>query len=149
MLHQQYRRLCRILVDVDEWGQVDVLNLLLRYARTMLPRPIEASPEELDRDVKFLLTSAEPLFQSRNPAVSGRCAMFIFLLMLACSIIGSTRCYSCFLLCRAVFLSSTNRATTAPASTHFKGSRTCCYRLCACYLTSHTGIILRGTMTIS
>ncbi|KAJ7931408.1 adaptin N terminal region-domain-containing protein [Mycena leptocephala] len=66
MLHQQYRRLCRILVDVDEWGQIDLLNLLLRYARTMLPRPVE---EELDADVKFLLTSAEPLFQSRNPAV--------------------------------------------------------------------------------
>ncbi|KAJ7178612.1 adaptin N terminal region-domain-containing protein [Mycena crocata] len=66
MLHQQYRRLCRTLVDVDEWGQVDLLNLLLRYARTMLPRPIE---EDIDADVKFLLTSAEPLFQSRNPAV--------------------------------------------------------------------------------
>ncbi|KAJ7494593.1 adaptin N terminal region-domain-containing protein, partial [Mycena galericulata] len=66
MLHQQYRRLCRILVDVDEWGQIDLLNLLLRYARTMLSRPIE---EDIDVDVKFLLTSAEPLFQSRNPAV--------------------------------------------------------------------------------
>ncbi|KAK7033043.1 AP complex subunit beta [Favolaschia claudopus] len=66
MLHQQYRRLCRILVDVDEWGQIDLLNLLLRYARTMLPRPTE---DEIDNDVKFLLTSAEPLFQSRNPAV--------------------------------------------------------------------------------
>ncbi|KAJ7650429.1 adaptin N terminal region-domain-containing protein [Roridomyces roridus] len=66
MLHQQYRRLCRMLVDVDEWGQIDLLNLLLRYARTMLPRPSE---EEIDVDVKVLLTSAEPLFQSRNPAV--------------------------------------------------------------------------------
>ncbi|KAJ7274492.1 adaptin N terminal region-domain-containing protein [Mycena haematopus] len=66
MLHQQYRRLCRILVDVDEWGQVDLLNLLLRYARMMLPRPSE---EDIDTDIKFLLTSAEPLFQSRNPAV--------------------------------------------------------------------------------
>ncbi|KAJ7219906.1 adaptin N terminal region-domain-containing protein [Mycena pura] len=66
MLHQQYRRLCRVLVDVDEWGQINLLNLLLRYVRTMLPRPME---EEIDPDVKFLLTSAEPLFQSRNPAV--------------------------------------------------------------------------------
>ncbi|KAJ7475683.1 adaptin N terminal region-domain-containing protein [Mycena latifolia] len=66
MLHPQYRRLCRILIDVDEWGQIDILNLLLRYARNMLPRPSEG---EIDVDVKFLLTSAEPLFQSRNPAV--------------------------------------------------------------------------------
>lgn len=71
MMHQQYRRLCRILVDVDEWGQIDLLNLLLRYARTMLPRPIG---EEIDTDIKFLLTSAEPLFQSRNPAVR----LFVF-----------------------------------------------------------------------
>ncbi|KAF9466467.1 adaptin N terminal region-domain-containing protein [Collybia nuda] len=70
LIHQQYRRLCRILIDVDEWGQVGVLNLLLRYARTMLPRPIVAADsEELDNDVKLLLTSAEPLLHSRNPAV--------------------------------------------------------------------------------
>ncbi|KAJ7104301.1 adaptin N terminal region-domain-containing protein [Mycena belliarum] len=66
MLHTQYRRLCRILLDVDEWGQINLLHLLLRYARTMLPRPTE---EDIDVDIKFLLTSAEPLFQSRNPAV--------------------------------------------------------------------------------
>ena len=70
LLHQQYRRLCKILVDADEWGQVDVMNLLLRYARTMLPRPaVRDDGEELDKDVKLLLESAEPLFQSRNPAV--------------------------------------------------------------------------------
>ncbi|KAF7309545.1 AP complex subunit beta [Mycena indigotica] len=66
MLHQQYRRLCRMLVDVDEWGQISLLNLLLRYARTMLTRPNE---DEIDVDIKLLLTSAEPLFQSRNAAV--------------------------------------------------------------------------------
>ncbi|KAJ7052497.1 adaptin N terminal region-domain-containing protein [Mycena amicta] len=66
MLHQQFRRLCRMLVDVDEWGQINVLNLLLRYARTMLSRPTE---DDVDSDIKFLLSSAEPLFQSRNPAV--------------------------------------------------------------------------------
>lgn len=72
LLHQQYRRLCRLLVDVDEWGQVDLLSLLLRYARTMLARPV-VSPEgneEVDQDVQLLYRSAEPLFQSRNPAVS-------------------------------------------------------------------------------
>ncbi|KAG6828949.1 hypothetical protein H0H87_000222 [Tephrocybe sp. NHM501043] len=65
LLHQQYRRLCKIIVDVDEWGQVDLANLLLRYVRTMLPRP----NDEIDKDVELLKTSVEPLFQSRNPAV--------------------------------------------------------------------------------
>ncbi|KAI5985981.1 adaptin N terminal region-domain-containing protein, partial [Pisolithus albus] len=74
LLHQQYRRLCRMLVDVDEWGQVNLLNLLLRYARTMLPKPAIThdaglETEELDKDLQLLQSSAEPLFQSRNPAV--------------------------------------------------------------------------------
>lgn len=74
LLHQQYRRLCRVVVEVDEWGQVDLLNLLLRYARTMLQRPIltcegESHKEDLDGDLQLLLSSAEPLFHSRNPAV--------------------------------------------------------------------------------
>lgn len=78
LIHTQYRRLCRILVDVDEWGQVELIDLLLRYARSMLTRPIvtisptatgEEAEEEVDKDLELLLTSAEPLFQSRNPAV--------------------------------------------------------------------------------
>jgi AP-3 complex subunit beta len=66
LLHRQYRRLCRALIDVDEWGQVDLMNLLLRYARTMLPRPVG---DEVDSDVKLLLTSAETVLMSCNPAV--------------------------------------------------------------------------------
>lgn len=83
LLHEHYRRLCRILVEVDEWGQVDLINLLLRYARTMLPRPVskgvvggdsEKEEEEIDSDVKLLLESVEGTFQNRNPAVR----VFIF-----------------------------------------------------------------------
>ncbi|KAI0926282.1 hypothetical protein AcW1_008493 [Taiwanofungus camphoratus] len=75
LLHQHYRRLCRTLIDADEWGQVDLLHLLVRYARTMLPRPSVVtksegvSEEEVDTDLRLLLSSSEPLFQSQNPAV--------------------------------------------------------------------------------
>lgn len=70
LLHRHYRRLCKVIVDVDEWGQVDLANLLLRYARTMLPRPIsKAGAEEVDKDLELLLNAVGPLFQSRNPAV--------------------------------------------------------------------------------
>ncbi len=56
---------------MDEWGQVDLMNLLLRYARTMLPRPIlNGGLVDTDPDVELLLTSAEPLLQSRDSAVS-------------------------------------------------------------------------------
>lgn len=71
-------------MEVDEWGQVDLINLLLRYARTMLPRPVgrkvskggdsEKEEEEIDSDVKLLLESVEGTFQNRNPAVR----VFIF-----------------------------------------------------------------------
>ncbi|KAI0073677.1 hypothetical protein K474DRAFT_170602 [Panus rudis PR-1116 ss-1] len=74
LLHQHYRRLCKTLIDVDEWGQVELLGLLIRYARVMLPRPIVTDEggeqhEEVDNDLQLLLTSSEPLFQSSNPAV--------------------------------------------------------------------------------
>jgi AP-3 complex subunit beta len=42
------------------------MNLLLRYARVMLPRRDE---EELDKDLQLLLTSTESVCYSRNPAV--------------------------------------------------------------------------------
>ncbi|PPQ75253.1 hypothetical protein CVT24_007431 [Panaeolus cyanescens] len=74
LLHQHYRRLCKILLDVDEWGQVGLMNLLLRYVRTMLARPIihegpNGTEEELDKDLKLLLDSVDPVFLSRNPSV--------------------------------------------------------------------------------
>ncbi len=76
LLHTHYRRLCRVLVDVDEWGQVNLLELLIRYARTMLSCPTAShdgpgeEKDDVDPDLELLLTSAEPLFRSRNPAVS-------------------------------------------------------------------------------
>ncbi|KAJ3556780.1 hypothetical protein NM688_g1828 [Phlebia brevispora] len=75
LLHPHYRRLCRTLADVDEWGQVELLDLLTRYARTMLPRPMVTqdangeTKEEIDSDVQLLLTTSAPLYQSHNPAV--------------------------------------------------------------------------------
>ncbi|KAJ8509159.1 hypothetical protein ONZ45_g8667 [Pleurotus djamor] len=69
LLHQRYRRLCRLLVDADEWGQVNLMNLLLRYARTMLSRPPLSDEADFDPDLTLLLKSAEPLLQSRNPVV--------------------------------------------------------------------------------
>jgi AP-3 complex subunit beta len=39
MLHQRYRQLCAQLLDTDEWGQIAILTLLLRYARTQFVNP--------------------------------------------------------------------------------------------------------------
>lgn len=79
LLHPHFRRLCKILVDVDEWGQVEMMRLLTRYVRCMCVRTREGDlgdgeeggeGEELDKDVKLLIESVLPVLQSRNPAVS-------------------------------------------------------------------------------
>lgn len=38
LLHPVYRRLCRMIVDMDEWGQLAVLKLLTVYARQCFPQ---------------------------------------------------------------------------------------------------------------
>lgn len=38
-LHLHFRRICRLLVDADEWGQIVALEVLARYARAMLEKP--------------------------------------------------------------------------------------------------------------
>ena len=41
LIHKNYRRLCAILMDLEEWGQVAVLNMLTRYARMQFADPNE------------------------------------------------------------------------------------------------------------
>ncbi|KAL1235440.1 AP-3 complex subunit [Trichinella spiralis] len=92
LIHKHYRKLCAALVDVDEWGQVLIINMLTRYARTQFTDPaiLEKSssdcgnelsdesgsdisftkkPTELDPDLRMLLKNSKSLLQSRNSAV--------------------------------------------------------------------------------
>ncbi|XP_055855932.1 AP-3 complex subunit beta-2 [Episyrphus balteatus] len=39
LIHKNFRKLCNLLVDVDEWGQVIIINMLTRYARTQFTNP--------------------------------------------------------------------------------------------------------------
>ena len=73
LLHKHYRRLCRSLLDIDAWGQVSVLDLLARYARSMLSRPVpsdQSSANNIDPDLQLLLNNTEPLFMSQSTSVS-------------------------------------------------------------------------------
>jgi AP-3 complex subunit beta len=56
LIHPHYRRICRMLIDTDEWGQIAIMNLFLRYARTQFVDPnakvtieIRDSPHERGR----------------------------------------------------------------------------------------------------
>ncbi|XP_034402266.1 AP-3 complex subunit beta-1 isoform X3 [Cyclopterus lumpus] len=94
LIHKNYRKLCNLLVDVEEWGQVVIISMLTRYARTQFTSPwkegamfdednekafyeseeekkdqTEATPYTMDPDHRLLLRNTKPLLQSRNTAV--------------------------------------------------------------------------------
>ncbi|XP_023278101.1 AP-3 complex subunit beta-1 isoform X2 [Seriola lalandi dorsalis] len=96
LIHKNYRKLCNLLVDVEEWGQVVIISMLTRYARTQFISPwkegatfdennektfydsdseekkeqqLEAKPYVMDPDHRLLLRNTKPLLQSRNTAV--------------------------------------------------------------------------------
>lgn len=55
------------MADVDEWGQIVMIGLLTRYARSQFVAPTPS--EGVDPDLSLLLSSCRPLLQSRNCAV--------------------------------------------------------------------------------
>ena len=76
LIHPNYRKFVSLLVDFDEWGQVILIDLLIRYAKTQFLDPnakLTDSSEDimttLDPDHRLLLRNSKPLFQSRNSAV--------------------------------------------------------------------------------
>ncbi|XP_050349883.1 AP-3 complex subunit beta-2 [Nymphalis io] len=89
LIHRSYRKLCSLLADVDEWGQLTLLNVLTVYAKTCFPNPnndsyssdsdkpfYESDSEgaggaegAVDGDLRLLLRAAKPLLQSRNAGV--------------------------------------------------------------------------------
>ncbi|XP_066237803.1 AP-3 complex subunit beta-1 isoform X1 [Saccopteryx leptura] len=95
LIHKNYRKLCNLLVDVEEWGQVVIIHMLTRYARTQFVSPwrendgIEDNdknfyesddeqkektderkkPYTMDPDHRLLIRNTKPLLQSRNAAV--------------------------------------------------------------------------------
>jgi AP-3 complex subunit beta len=79
LLHPHYRRLTSLMCDVDEWGQIVIVNTLLRYARTQFLNPQES------KDTKRTRTMTED-----SEDDSGACPV------LSCPVL------SCPVLCAAV-----------------------------------------------
>uniref|UniRef100_A0A8C9ZSM2 AP-3 complex subunit beta n=1 Tax=Sander lucioperca TaxID=283035 RepID=A0A8C9ZSM2_SANLU len=86
LIHKNYRKLCNLLIDVEEWGQVVIINMLTRYARTQFLNPNMNEEEEekdkkpyvMDPDHRLLLRNTKPLLQSRNAAVVMAVAQLYF-----------------------------------------------------------------------
>ena len=67
LLHGCYRKVCHLLTDMDEWGQVVVMDALMQYCRTYFKQPrgqVKGSAERIDqerrvtRNTRKLSTSA-------------------------------------------------------------------------------------------
>ena len=56
LLHPHYRKLCHLVADLDEWGQIVTLNLLSRYARTFFVKPAEEGEEAAKAPAKAKAT---------------------------------------------------------------------------------------------
>jgi AP-3 complex subunit beta len=39
LIHPHYRKLCNLLADIEEWGQIAIINLLTRYGRSQFANP--------------------------------------------------------------------------------------------------------------
>ena len=51
LIHKQFRKLCNLIADIDEWGQVVIVNMLLRYARTQFVDP-NKNGDNWEKEVK-------------------------------------------------------------------------------------------------
>jgi vesicle coat complex subunit len=99
LIHSNYRKLCNLLADIDEWNQIEIIQMLTRYARTQFLNPdveremkkkqreakvVEGEGDEdedysdefetdyqtdLDPDHRLLLKATLPLLHSRNAGV--------------------------------------------------------------------------------
>lgn len=67
LLHPHYRRFCRALEQMDPWGQISMLHVLLRYARVHFRDYKTVS--ERNEDLSLLIEYAAPLFYSLNTSV--------------------------------------------------------------------------------
>jgi AP-3 complex subunit beta len=53
LLHTSYRKICHLLTDMDEWGQVVIIDLLARYCRAFFKQPKGwkgGTAEKIDRE---------------------------------------------------------------------------------------------------
>uniref|UniRef100_A0A452TD60 AP-3 complex subunit beta-1 n=1 Tax=Ursus maritimus TaxID=29073 RepID=A0A452TD60_URSMA len=53
LIHKNYRKLCNLLVDVEEWGQVVIIHMLTRYARTQFVSPWKEDDGLEDNEKNF------------------------------------------------------------------------------------------------
>ena len=67
LIHHNYRKLCHLLCDLDEWGQIEAINMLTRYCRVHFMDPGKAKEAKrkakeqrrADREARKLANGAD------------------------------------------------------------------------------------------
>ncbi|XP_066414709.1 AP-3 complex subunit beta-2 isoform X1 [Molothrus aeneus] len=59
LIHKNYRKLCNLLIDVEEWGQVVIINMLTRYARTQFLSPNQNQESLLEENTEKAFYGSE------------------------------------------------------------------------------------------
>ena len=54
LLHKSYRKLCHLLTDIDEWGQIVTIDVLSRYCRINFVDPGHGDAEKIDSQKRRL-----------------------------------------------------------------------------------------------
>lgn len=73
LIHASFRKICHLLTDMDEWGQVVVIDMLARYCRTFFKEPRgwrSGTAEKIDRE-RRVRRSALGIVQTANSKFSG------------------------------------------------------------------------------
>ncbi|KAH3756659.1 AP-3 complex subunit beta-2 [Pelomyxa schiedti] len=72
LIHPIFSKLCNMLPNMDEWGQISLITLLQSYGRSNFTSPHNPdihTCNDLDVDYQLLIKSSKPLLHSQSPAV--------------------------------------------------------------------------------
>jgi AP-3 complex subunit beta len=74
VLHGSFRKICHLLTDMDEWGQVIVIDTLARYCRNFFKQPRawrEGTAEKIDRERRVRRTLSGIANETNTSSSSG------------------------------------------------------------------------------
>jgi len=70
IIHPHFRHICNLIPDVDEWGQVSIVNMLLRYGRNQFTNPDPMVQKAL-REKRAEQTKDQPTSEKTDDEIFG------------------------------------------------------------------------------
>lgn len=91
LLHLSYRQICRMLIEMDEWGQLAAMRVLTIYVRRCFEKPVENNNNNVDN------TSTEHFYDDSSENTSSLDPDLLLLYKCALQLIHSRSSAVCFL----------------------------------------------------